>query len=202
MEDKASLERLLRTRWFRGLMVLVAVGLAIGFWWVGRPSLPDRQEAEHDTESGVGDAEHTTVTATCTEPEDTGYTCRLRDAAGRYGYSITTFHNDSPPTYKRITTRYGLTVWDFPLNADGTGTKTLDTTPPRDLSASVSTVLLMLSGSLGQPDAFSLYGAIDCGGPVTGEVTTCTVRAPVRSAAVRETGENEYELTYRVTLSM
>jgi hypothetical protein len=37
----------------------------------------------------VGQAERTTVTAQCTVPDEDGYTCRLRDAAGRYGYAIT-----------------------------------------------------------------------------------------------------------------
>lgn len=188
------------TRWARGLAVLVAVGIAVGIWAVNQPSLPDQREAEQAVAADVGRSEHTTVTATCTVPHDSGYTCRLRDAAGRYGYSITTFHEDSPPTYRRITTRYGLTTWDFPLDADGRGTTTLDVTPPRDLSLSITAVLLMISGSIGEDSAFSLQGAIDCADPVAGEVTTCTVRAPVRSASVRVSGENEYLLTYRVAL--
>lgn len=189
-----------RTGWARGLAVLTAVGMAVGIWSLATPSLPNQQQAEQEVASGVGGAEHTTVTAHCTVPEDTGYTCRLRDGAGRYGYSITFFHDERRANNSRITTRYGMTTWNFPLNADGTGSTTLDAAPPRDLESAIYGVLMMISGATGQPDTFSLYGAIDCGDYVTSEATACTVRAPVLSATVRAVEGYEYQLTYRVAI--
>ncbi|WEP00511.1 hypothetical protein A6P39_011910 [Streptomyces sp. FXJ1.172] len=80
--------------WLRLAVFLAVIGLIIGFWqWTN--SYPDQQQAQQDVESGVGQAENTTVTAVCTVPDKNGYTCRLRDAAGRYGYSITTFASGS-----------------------------------------------------------------------------------------------------------
>ncbi|MFL6118443.1 hypothetical protein [Actinophytocola sp.] len=199
MESKTP-SQVVRSWWFRGLAVLTAVGIAVGIWSLATPSLPSQHEAEQDVASGVGREEHTTVTAHCTVPDDSGYTCRLRDAAGRYGYSSTFFHDERRANNSRITTRYGMTTWSFPLNADGTGTTTLDAAPPRDLKSAIFGVLMMVSGATGQPDAYSLYGAIDCGDYVTREATACTVRAPVLSATVRVVDGYEYELTYRVAL--
>lgn len=199
--DNENVKPWQQSKWFRGLAVLGAVGLAVGLWSLTRPSLPDQREVEQEVASGVGEAENTTVTANCTVPDDTGYTCRLRDAAGRYGHSITTFHEEHSQGFRHTTTtRYGRTSWDFPLDADGTGTKTLDASPPRDLSLTISGVLMMISGTLGEPEWFSLHGAIDCGDEVISDVTTCAVRAPVLSATVRPLGDHKYELTYRVAL--
>src|SRR5262245_4725142 len=56
MENESGVNRWLQKPWFRGVAVLAAVGLAIGVWWVSRPSLPDQQEAEQEVASGVGEA--------------------------------------------------------------------------------------------------------------------------------------------------
>lgn len=192
-----------RSWWFRCLLVLPAVGLVVGLWRLSQPPLPDQQEAERDVASEVGQAAHTAVTAACTAPDSSGYTCRLRDAAGRYGYATTFFftsHDDSGPDDTYVTTRYGETAWDFPLNADGTGTMTLNAAPPGDLATSVAGALETIGSSLGTPDLLSLYGAIDCGEPADTGVTACTVRAPVLSATVRPLADHRYQLTYRVAL--
>lgn len=189
--------------WFRCLVVLAAIGLAVGLWRLSQPSLPDQQEAQRDVASEVGQAEHTAVTAVCTVPDSDGYTCRLRDTAGRYGYATTFFFTSddySGPARSYVTTRYGETAWGFPMNADGTGTMTLNAAPPGDLATSVSGALEMIGSALGRPDLLSLYGAIDCGEPADTGVTTCTVRAPVLSATVRPLDGYRYQLTYRVAL--
>jgi hypothetical protein len=185
-------------RWIRAPLLLIPLALGFGFWWLTRPQLPTQQEAQQEVATQVGQREHTTVTATCTEPQDSGYSCTLRDAAGRYGYAITTF------TKNKSNNRYGhkwdsTTIWEFPLNADGTGTKTLDTSPPRDLSLALTAAASAIGNSIGRnfPD---MYGAIKCGDRVTSEVTMCAVRAPLLSATIQALGDNKYQLTYRVAL--
>jgi hypothetical protein len=194
-----------RTWWIPCLVVLAAVGVGVGVWRLSQPPLPDQQEAQHDVAATVGRAEHTTVTAVCTVPDDDGYTCRLRDAAGRYGYSdtifVTTDNATNPDDDEYVTTRDGETIWGFPLNADGTGTMTLDATPPRNLATSIAGALEMIGSSLRHSDPAGLFGAIDCAQPISGGATSCTVRAPVESAILRALGDDRFQLTYRVATS-
>lgn len=166
-------------------------------------SYPDRQQAQQEVESGVGQAENTTVTAVCTVPDKNGYTCQLRDAAGRYGYALTTFAGGSgtPGPHSRFgPTRHSDTTWGFPLNADGTGTQTLDTSPPRDLSLGVTAAVQMVGDALGS-DLLDLFDAVKCGDdPAPTAVTDCAVRAPFLSATLRPLGNNTYQFAYRVSL--
>ncbi len=190
-----------RTWWFRTAVVVMIGGLAIGFWLLSRPPLPDQQQAQRDIATRVGQLENARVTAVCTVPDNTGYTCRLRDSAGRYGFSNTLFVRGKHTFAPKLGTRsYGQTDWGFPLRADGTGTLLLDASPPGDLSTSVTGAVDMISGSLGRPNLISMYGAIHCGAVSEHAVTRCTVHAPVLSATVRRVGDHKYELTYRVAL--
>jgi len=189
--------------WLRLAVFLAVIGLLIAFWqWTN--SYPDQQQAQQDVESGVGQAENTTVTAVCTVPDKNGYTCQLRDAAGRYGYSITTFASGSGtsgPHTRFSPTRHSETTWGFPLNADGTGTQTLDASPPGDLSLAITGAVQMIGGALGHSNLLDLFGAIDCGDdPDPTAVTSCTVRAPIQSATLRPLGNDRYQLAYHVTL--
>lgn len=195
-----------RLRWWLGLSAFLSVVcLIITYWqWIDSNSYPDQQQAQQDVESGVSQAENTTVTAVCTVPDKNGYTCQLRDTAGRYGYSITTFAGGSgtPGSHTRFSpTWHSETTWGFPLNADGTGTQTLDASPPGDLSLDMTAAVQMIGGALGHSNWLDLIGAIDCGDdPDPTTVTTCTVRAPIQSATLRPLGNDKYQLTYRVTL--
>jgi hypothetical protein len=186
-------------RWPRVLVLLLPLTLAFGIWWLTRPQLPTQQEAEQEVATQVGQREHTTVTATCTVPKDSGYSCTLRDSARRYGYAITTFTKNTSRN-----NRYGprwdsTTIWEFPLDASGTGTKTLDASPPRDLSLAITAALQMIGGSIGH-DLLDLYGAIKCDTHPTNTVIPCTVRAPILSATIRALGNNQYQLTYQVAV--
>lgn len=206
--DEAVRPRWQRFDWWLRLAVFLAViGLTIAFWqWINSDSYPSRQQAQQDVESGVGQAENTTVTAVCTVPDKNGYTCRLRDAAGRYGYSISVFASGSStsgPHSRFSATRHSETTWGFPLDADGTGTQSLDASPPRDLSLDITAAVQMIGGALGHSNMLDLFGAIDCGDdpdPTAAAVTTCTVRAPIQSATLRSLGNDKYQLDYRVTL--
>lgn len=190
-----------RQRWLRAPLLLAPVAVAVGLWLLTRPQPPTRQEVEQEVAAHVGESEHTTVTATCTVPDTNGYTCTLRDVAGRYGYTITSFTKHKPSGNSRYSPAWDtLTTWGFPLNADGTGTLTLNATPPGNLPTSITGALEMIGASIGRPNLLDLYGAIRCDDQVTNDVTTCTVRAPVLSATVHALGNYKYELTYRVAL--
>lgn len=194
-------ERPWRRTWVRCLAVAGAVALIGGFWLLTRSALPDQDQAQRDVAAQVGSFEHTTVTAACTPPDHTGYTCRLRDSAGRYGFSDTIFVSGKHMSVVRHgSRRIGQTDWGFPLAADGSGTVVLDASPPGDLSTAVAGAVETISSALGRPNLLSMAGSINCGDQVITKVTRCHVHAPVRSATVRPLGGHRYQLTYRVSV--
>lgn len=187
-------------RRFRVLLILVPIGIAVGLAWLSWPHPVSQQQAEQDVSSLVGRAEGTTVTAKCSVPDSNGYSCTLRDAAGRYGFSITLTSIDKQHSDRLVTRTIANTQYGFPLNADGTGSQTVDATSPADLSLGETAVLASISSALGDDNFLTLYGDIDCGdqSQLTTAVTPCKVKAPILSATVKSVGNGRFLISYKV----
>lgn len=190
-------------RRFRVLLILVPIGIAVGLAWISWPHPVSQQQAEQDVASEVGQATGTTVTAKCSVPDNNGYTCTLRDSKGRYGYSATITGLDKQNSTRYVKRTYNDTTYGFPVNADGTGSQTIqaDAMKAGDLQGSIDLVLNQIGGALDN-DVFALLNDIDCGeaSELTTPVTTCQVKAPILSATLKSVGNDQYLLTYKVTV--
>lgn len=188
-------------KWLGLLLIPVPIAIAIGLYWLGQPHPVSQRQAEQDVASAVGQATGTTVTAKCSVPDKNGYSCTLRDSKGRYGYSATITGLDRQHSDRYVKRTYNDTAYGFPVNADGTGSQTIqaDSVTAGDLQGSIDLVLNQIGGSLDN-DVFALLNDIDCGdaSELTAAVTPCQVRAPILSATIKNVGNGQYLLTYKV----
>jgi hypothetical protein len=162
------------------LASLAAVGVFV--WWAHQdPPLPSPVATRLQVVAQVGQAAHTTVTAACTQTDDHDYTCRLRDAAGRYGYATV--------SYVVATHREHAVAWSFPVAADGTVTTSFD--PSQDVRTAVYESLSETGAALGRPD---LVNAITC------HAYRCTAHSPVVAVTLSHNSSDHYGLTYRVAV--
>jgi hypothetical protein len=173
--------------------LLVPVGSGALIWWCGRIPYPDREEAEADIESTVGAREGTDVDATCEEPDESGFSCRLRDGKGRYGHSSTSFR------VERRTTRSGNdrfiqdTSWDFPIDHEGMMVVRLDRSAPgTDLNMRILLVVATALVSFG-PEV--PRASVECPHVRAGATAACAVSGSARTATLRDLGSDAYELT-------
>lgn len=172
----------------RGAAILLASLAAVGvFVWRTHqdPPLPSQVATQLQVVAEVGLAEHTTVTATCTRTDDHDYTCRLRDAAGRYGYATV--------SYLGSTQREHAVAWSFPIAADGTVTTSFD--PRQDIRSAIHESLSETAQALGRPD---LVNAITC--VPESHHYRCTPHAPVVTMMLSHNNSDHYGLTYRIAV--
>jgi hypothetical protein len=173
-------------------LILAAV-IVVGRWVPAGPRLPTRAEVESRLAGDIGLREHTSVTVTCDEPDENGVSCRLRDGAGRYGYSITTFDRESGYSADAPVRLIQTTTWDFPIDSGGILAEDLNTTPPWDVQSRISAVVLLAGGALGpyDPDARA-----DCPDVTTaGAPVPCTVSGQIRAGTLQWRAPNRYRLT-------
>lgn len=183
-----------RQRWLvSGVLVLLLIGAVLLVIKAESPPLPSRQEAQDRTASEVGLSEHRSVNALCSEPTKSGYHCRLRDSAGRYGYALGGFDTEvtGDRRFERVRRNWSLS-WDFPIDSDGRLTATLDTTPPRELDTLIFGTLLLASNALIEDLG---AGRVECPEPEVGHSQACTVLDPaVRQATVEHVEGTTYKL--------
>jgi hypothetical protein len=190
----------MRTRLGGLLALAVSVAVGLAGWWLTRPApLPTKEQAAARMAQAIGQRERTAVAAVCEVPTKDGFSCRLRDAAGRYGYAITSFQEESlgDPLYGEQRRRW-FASWDFPIDSDGRLTSDFDTAPPWDLPTRLTGILLLAGRAVGPVVALPPPG---CPPAQVGQQVSCTVTGgAVRAATVRRTGATAYRLSAEFVL--
>ena len=188
-----------KRRWGLALLLLSAANaFPLAIWWRWMPRLPDRQEAESRIESVVGLREETAVVATCSEPTENGFGCRLRDGRGRLGWSSTFFTTERGGG-EELDRLHQFTSWDFPLGPDGVLIATFDQAAQAGLSLPAWIFGTILVASRCFEPAGQLP-SVDCPAVPVGGAAACSTSGRVKTAGLRRLDADRYELTLSFAL--